>query len=59
MHIPQHPTVIYPPNTNIHISNTNIHIPKPCGRRAHRHHPTAIYPPNVGKIYPIQVHVSN
>ena len=56
MHIPQHPTVIYPPNTNIHISNTNIHIPKPCGRRAHRHHPTDTYPPIVGRIYQIPVY---
>ena len=56
MHIPQPPTVIYPPNTNIHISNTNIHIPKPCGRRAHRHHPTDTYPPIVGRIYPIPVY---
>ena len=33
MHIPQPPTVIYPPNTIIQIPNTNIHIPKPKGAR--------------------------
>ena len=45
MHIPQPPTIIYPPNTN-------IHIPKPCGWRAHGHPPTDTYPP-----YPIPVYI--